>query len=228
MAELTYTIAYIDLEKSEVDLFKQIRCRNEVRKAQKNNIEVIEFCKRREGAEEIKKCKEILSETLRHKLVVYSKEYDDIFFSDENTLLLALHEGKIVSFIVINHVANGEIFVGKKSAYLALSATSSTAKMLLPNYILIWSAILLLKNKGFKFFNLGLLEFIQCFDPSLSSAAIFKRKWGVIESNVTGSASLGKMLYYRYFRGSTLLRICVYTIKNVYKKFHERILAKAS
>lgn len=218
MAELTYTIAYIDLQQSEADLFKSIRCRNEVRKAQKNNIEVIEFSEKREGSTEVQKCKEMLSETLHYKLVVYSKEYDDIFLSNKNTLLLARHEGEIVSFVVINHVANGELFTGKKSAYLALSATSGTAKKLLPNYLLVWSAVLLLKNRGFKFFNLGLLEFVNCYDPSLSSAEIFKRKWGVIENRVTGSASYGKMIYYRYFRGSTLLRICVYNIKKCLQK----------
>lgn len=218
MAELTYLIAYIDLRQSEEDLFKKIRCRNEVRKAQKNNIEVIEFGGKREGAAEVKKCKEILSETLHHKLVIYSKEYDDIFLSNNNTLLLALYHGEIVSFVVINHVANGEVFVGKQSAYLALSATSRTAKMLLPNYLLIWSAVLLLRNRGFQFFNLGLLEFVDCYDPSLASAAIFKRKWGVIESRVTGSASFVKMIYYRHFRGSTLLRIFVYNIKKCLQK----------
>jgi glycosyltransferase involved in cell wall biosynthesis/SAM-dependent methyltransferase len=78
----------------------------------------------------------------------------------------------------------------------------------------IWASINFLKQEGYEYFNLGLLEYVNCPDPDLQRVAFFKRKWNIKEREEEDQAGLGKFLYYKYFKRFRLLKSILYYLKS--------------
>lgn len=212
MPKLLYKIGYIDLKQNPDDFWRGLDCRTEIRKAQKSNIEI----RLATGDERIKSfddCHALLHHLLERELVPYSDIYDRIIKDEDNLLFLALIDGEIASFIVVSKKAKNNYFSNSKSAFLELSATNDKYKSFCPNYLLIWSAIEHLREDDFDFFNLGLLNYVNCSDDNLNRVAFFKRKWNIREVETQENCSHLKFFYYSYLKKYEPIRKLIYMIK---------------
>jgi lipid II:glycine glycyltransferase (peptidoglycan interpeptide bridge formation enzyme) len=209
MTRIHYSIAYIDLSQGREEIFKKISCRTDIRKAQKRGISVEVVEKMFLNDITRKKCEELLKNTLRRKLVPYSKKFDAILKSSSNVIFLAKKNENVVSFIVLNPNVQ-PLRNNEKTAYLSLSATDDKFKNDAPNYLLIWEAICYLIDKGYKYFNLGLLNYVETPDKMLEQTALFKKKWNIMEIRREENVSILKYTYYKFFKNITLFKRIVY------------------
>lgn len=214
MPQLSYTIGYIDLRKSLENIFKGIRCRTEIRKAQKSDVRVtLQPLGERRNEEVIKACQTLLRQLLREERIPYDESFDILIQDSTNYLFVARKDMCIVSFVVVTPATSNNFFARTKTAFLSLSATNRKYRVLCPNYLVIWDVINFLKSENFDYFNLGLLQFIGCPDSSLDRVSFFKKKWNVIERKEQSEASLQKFLYYRYLKRFWFIRELVYRVK---------------
>ena len=217
MPKVHYSLGYIDLTKGKDELFSRIRCRTEIRKAQKEGVRVTKIEGERKN--ELKeKCVAMLKSLLAKEFVSYSKSFDILISDTNNYLFIAQVNGEIVSFIVVQPKANNPFDSKSKTAYLALSATDDRFKGLCPNYLLIWEACLYLMNRGYDYFNLGLLNYHEVSDKMLEKVAFFKRKWDVKEKTESEKISLARYIYYRFFKNTLLVKKIVYRFNKYFNK----------
>jgi len=210
MPKLHYSVAFIDLSKSKEKIFKTIQCRTDIRKAQKNNV-MIEIFDQKPLPNLLKiKCKEILEKLSRKKLFPYSYKFDLILEDSNNIFFIAKKEEKIISFIAVSPVGKFPNDEKKKTAYLSLSATDENFLKISPNYLLIWTAICYLIDKGYDYFNLGLLNYIETPNKELEKTAFFKRKWNVQELVLEEKVSILRYLYYKFLKNIIFFKKIVY------------------
>ncbi|MBU4217095.1 hypothetical protein L6270_04675 [Candidatus Parcubacteria bacterium] len=217
MAILKYTIGYIDLRSELTELFKRIKCRTEIRYAEKNNVSVqIYYGNAEVGV--IDECRVMLKQLLKNEYVPYSKGYDLLLADPENYLLVAYRNNQAVSFVLILPKTANSFFGKEKTAFLGLSATVHSEKKYCPNYLLIWQAIEFLKSQDFIFFNLGLLIYLNARDSALANVAFFKQKWAISQTEITENCSMTKYVYYRYLKRFKFIRVALYLIKKIINK----------
>lgn len=212
MPKLLYKIGYIDLKQKPEQFWEGLNCRTEIRKAQKSDVE-IRLATNDERIRSFDDCRILLFHLLKRELVPYSEVYDRIIRDKNNLLFLALMDNKIVSFIVVSKKAKNDHFNNSKSAFLELSATDDKYKSFCPNYLLIWRAVEHLREAGFEFFNLGLLNYVNCSDDNLNRVAFFKKKWNIREIETQEDCSYLKFFYYLYLKKYEPVRRLIYMIK---------------
>ena len=205
MLTATYLNAAIDLSTGESDFWQKIDARTEVRMAQKSGITVELISDRSRFME---KAVDLLKKSLLRVSVPYSLVFDEILKNEKYYFFAAIKNGELASYIVISEQENSAL--DGKTAYLQLSATDDVYKKLCPNYLLIYEATKFLREKGFRYFNLGLLSYQDCPDSDLESVAFFKRKWATFEFKQTESVSALKYLYLRFLKRSSFIKRMVY------------------
>lgn len=205
MPNVTYLNAAINLSAGESDLWQKIDARTEVRMAQKSGITVELVSDRLRFME---KSVDLLKKSLLRVSVPYSLTFNEILKNEKYYFFAAIKNGELASYIVISEQENSVL--GGRTAYLQLSATDDAYKKICPNYLLIWEATKFLREKGFQYFNLGLLSYQNCPDPDLESVAFFKRKWATVEFKQTESVGFLKYLYLRFLKRSSFVKRIVY------------------
>lgn len=223
--KIVYSIGCINLDSEIKEIFNKIHARTEIRKAQKRGIK-IEIIPKKPLFPLIKKrCKELLSELFKRELIPWSNKFDKILNDDNNLVFFAKKGSLIISFLIIDPDPKS-LIKNQKTAYLSLAATDEKFKNDCPNYLLIWEAIKYLKENGYKFFNLGLLNYKNCFDPDLEKVAFFKRKWNIFELQRIEKVSLFKYLWLKYLKRFRFFKKIKYCLEFLKIKFlnDERIL----
>lgn len=220
MPVLKYRIAYIDVTVASDELFRRISCRTEVRRAEKEGVTVVVHEHADRSAGLIAACRSMLEPLLAAERVPYDSSFDRLIAGPDNYLFVAYApDGSPASFITVEKQAKSEAFVGKKAAYLSLSATNQVYKALCPNYLLIWRAIAFLRERGFECFNLGLLVYENCPDPDLERVAFFKRKWHGEEYVQHETVSWPVYLYYRYLKRHRFAKTILMVLRRFAKMF---------
>jgi hypothetical protein len=212
MPQLKYSIGYIDLRPEINVIFDSIKTRTEIRRAEKSLITAKVF-RGDVPLEIIKDCQAILKELLHREYVPYSPIFDKLLLDKNNYLFVAYQQDKVVSFILVNPQTKNNFFKDHKTAFLELSGTKDEKKSHCPNYLLIWRAIIFLKEQNFTYFNLGLLNYLHSPDQAIENVAFFKRKWNIQEQIMTEESGWGKFFYYRYLKNHLAIKKLVYLIK---------------
>jgi hypothetical protein len=131
MPKLKYLIGFIDLKTGTDDMFQSLDCRTEIRKAEKSEV-TTQVLRGTKEVSYVRACEKLLQELLINEKVPYDPSFTRLLEDHRNILVIAQKADRVISFVCVQPETANNFFVGKKTAYLALSATSIEHKSLCP------------------------------------------------------------------------------------------------
>lgn len=210
--KIVYYVGYIDLTKSQDDLWRDIDARTEIRKAEKSGI-TIECITGMKDPIIVARCQELQRALFARELIPYDEAAFSAICSDSLSMMgIARMNNSVISCIVVKEQPDISWKDGKV-ARLEISATDSNAAQYCPNYLLIWQMSEWLRQHGYKAFNLDLLYFKNAPDPDLARVASFKRKWAVTEVERIGHVSWPHYLYIKFLKRFSAIKKLVYMVR---------------
>lgn len=171
-----FQIVELDLaSKSEEELWKQIKNRRNIKKAEKSELKFIAFDKR-EGIVDI--FYELFVDTRRRLGVpVYNKKLFESTISNlnNNSAFFSVEDknGKVLAMILLVY--------NQKIAIYSYGASDSSGNEFRANEFLMWNTIITMKNLGVEKFDFG------ADSPLQESLIHYKLKWGGVQRNVWNS-----------------------------------------
>jgi len=213
MPTLKYLDVYTDLRDDLDTLFDKISCRTEIRFAKKNGI-IVKIIEGKKDPQIVADCVLLQRALLKRKMVPFPFIFKQMLEDEKNVLFVGYKDGKIVSFILINPRNATNIYLSDhKLARLELQGNDDEYKRFCAVYLLVWSAITYLKERGYEYLFWGYSHYINCPDPEFESVAFFKRKWNIVGHEVEEPTSLSRYIYFRYLRRFAFVKKIVYLIK---------------
>lgn len=200
-----YTTMLINLKKSEAELREQINksLRTEVRKAEKSGLEI----KDNPSTDEIQQAYQLYLKMMKKKHIPVEKSYY-LWNSDKTKLIVALFQGKVVSYIQFFLESPTDLLKKTKICALETIANDDEYKHLCGNSFLYWRGILYMQSLWFEYLNFNGVDYEGGGD--FSSLAHFKRKWNGIEITCVSKKNLFSYIYWKYFRKYACIQKCVY------------------
>lgn len=218
MLKIFFQLAYIPLEIPPDVWWSQIQTRTEIRKAQKNGVSV-EFFSGVKTPELITSCLVLQEQLFERELIPFQKGiFQKILEHPDTIIAVAKKDGEIISCISIDE-QKGVLYKEKKVGRLATSATNNLFSHLCPNYLLIWEATTWLRNHGYGYFNLDLLNFVDCPDPDLERVAFFKKKWAPEIVVRQTQFSIAHYVYVRFLKRYHVMKSFVYAMHAIKNSF---------
>ncbi len=166
---LTHTATiYIDLEKTTGEIFSSFseNARRNIKKAQKNNLEVkIVDLKNEKNDSEFKKFYSLLS-NLTHLKKFYVPGYGEFYKK-----MLAFKKSSVILFAYSDNIPAAAVWLGLLGDRVVYMNTGITEKgyALLANYLLVWESILYGKKNEFPMF-----DFEGIYDPKFP---MWRKSW---------------------------------------------------
>ncbi|GAB0174349.1 MAG: hypothetical protein HHAS10_02280 [Candidatus Altimarinota bacterium] len=204
---IEYTTMLINLKKTEEELWEQIgNVRTDIRKAQKNNVEIVT----QPTDDERHEAYELYLAMMKKKFLPVEMNYS-LAASKDHELIVAKYQGKVVSYIRFQLFSKIDTLGKSKICAFETIASDDSFKHLSVNSLLYWEGIRYMKSLGFEFLNFNGVSY-QYGGGDLNSLAFFKRKWNGIEIGCTSKRSLLAYIYWRWFRKYEFVRRVVYHI----------------
>lgn len=185
----TQTTFWIDLTKSEEDLFKSFspKTRYNIRLAQKHGVKVSED----NSDKAFEKYLQLTRETVeRQEFYAHTEKYHRLMWKFLNEELIAKNKKPIARLLVAKY--KGEIitawivFAYKDFLYYPYGASSNKYRFVMANNLIMWEAILFGKKLGLKTFDLwgreegkGFTKFKEGYNPTVVE---FLGTWDLINS----------------------------------------------
>lgn len=200
-----YTTMLINLKKTEEELWTQIHksLRTEVRKAEKMGL-MIEY---NPSPEQLEQAYQLYLRMMKKKYIPVESSYK-LWNSEKTKIILALYEGKVVSYI--QFFLSSPIDLWKNTLICALEtiANDDEYRSLCWNSFLYRKGILYMKSLWFEYLNFNGVSYQGGGD--FSSLAFFKRKWNGIEITCVSEKNILSYFYRKYFRKYAFVQKIVY------------------
>lgn len=209
----------INLKKTEEELWEQIgNIRTDIRKAQKNEVEIILHPTDAERLEAYN----LYIIMMKKKFLPVEIGYS-LSSSLDHELIIAKYQWKVVSYIRFHLHSKIDIHGRAKICAFETIASDDAYKHLSVNSLLYWEWIRYMKSLGFEYLNFNGVSY-QYGWGDLNSLAFFKRKWNGIEIQCISRRSLLSYIYWRWFRKYQFIRAIIYTMlitffPNRFKKY---------
>lgn len=202
-----YTTLLINLVKSEEELWKQIwNLRTDVRKGEKNDIEVVLV----PSEKDLEEAYELYLYMMKQKFLPVEKKYK-LKIDDKNKIIVAKKDGKVISYIAYQLFSNIDKLGKTKICALETIASDNNYTKFAPNTLLYWEWIKYMKSLWFEYLNFNWVSY-QYAEKEFYPLARFKRKWNWLELQLRSEKSFFWYIYWRYFRKYNFVKKIVYIL----------------
>lgn len=177
--------------------------RTEIRKAEKSGLEI----KYTPTNDEVHQAYQLYLKMMKKKHLPVEINYY-LWNSDKTKLIVALFEGRVVSYIQFFLESPIDILQKTKICALETIANDDEYKHLCGNSFLYWNGMLYMQSLWFEYLNFNGVDYDGGGD--FSSLAYFKRKRNGIEIACFSKKNMLSYCYWKYLRKYTFVQKCVY------------------
>lgn len=207
MFGISYTTMFLNLKKTEEELWQQIwNLRTDVRKWEKNDIEIILS----PNSKEIEEAYQLYLVMMKKKYLPVLKSYT-LEINDVRKIIVAKKDKRVISYISYQLSSNIDKLGKTKIAALDTIASDDRYLKYAPNTLLYWKWILYIQNLGFEYLNFNWVSY-QYAEKEFYPLARYKRKWNGIEIQLFSKKSIFWYIYWRFFRKYLCVKRVIYAL----------------